>query len=184
MYWFRNALAVALDFIPKFYTVISLAKKVRRRSLKSFSVFSHYCLAFYGILSNFLLDLFVSIYWPKLCSSFAPFNGNNSRTNIKFICALIRSDLKFVMFLRLYIVDTSLGSSLIIFFHSTFVDQKLHPAKLWFWHAVPSWWVSFRHLTMAEAIRTTVVPIRILIRTTVVPIRILIRTTECDWRSV
>ena len=30
---------------------------------------------------------------------------------------------------------------------------------------------------MAEAIRTTVVPISILIRTTVVPIRILIRTT-------
>ena len=30
----------------------------------------------------------------------------------------------------------------------------------------------------AEAIRTTVVPIRILIRTTVMPIRILIRTTE------
>ena len=29
----------------------------------------------------------------------------------------------------------------------------------------------------AEAIRTTVVPIRILIRTTVVPIRVLIRTT-------
>ena len=36
----------------------------------------------------------------------------------------------------------------------------------------------------AEAIRMTVVPIRILIRTTVVPIRIFIRTTECDWRSV
>ena len=30
---------------------------------------------------------------------------------------------------------------------------------------------------LAEAIRTTVVPISILIRTTVVPIRILIRTT-------
>ena len=37
---------------------------------------------------------------------------------------------------------------------------------------------------LAEAIRTMVVPIRILIRTTVVPIRILIRTTECDGRSV
>ena len=36
---------------------------------------------------------------------------------------------------------------------------------------------SFRPKSMAEAIRTTVVPIRILIRTTVVPIRILIGTT-------
>ena len=42
----------------------------------------------------------------------------------------------------------------------------------------------FKVFAMAEAIRTTVVPIRILIRTTVVPIRILIRTTECDCRSV
>ena len=37
---------------------------------------------------------------------------------------------------------------------------------------------SWLSLDMAEAIRTTVVLIRILIRTTVVPIRILIRTTE------
>ena len=48
--------------------------------------------------------------------------------------------------------------------------------------------LSFRtgtHLyQLAEAIRTTVVPIRILIRMTVVPIRILIRTTVCDLRSV
>ena len=33
-------------------------------------------------------------------------------------------------------------------------------------------------LILAEAIRTTVVPIRILIRTTIMPIRILIRMTE------
>ena len=35
----------------------------------------------------------------------------------------------------------------------------------------------FLHMRKAEAIRTTVVPIRILIRTTVVPITPLIRTT-------
>ena len=37
--------------------------------------------------------------------------------------------------------------------------------------------ITVPHFLKAEAIRTTVVPIRILIRTTVVPIRILIGTT-------
>ena len=46
-------------------------------------------------------------------------------------------------------------------------------------------WLAYTILIIrrAEALRTTIVPIRILIRTTVVPIRILIRTTEM-WLTI
>ena len=57
------------------------------------------------------------------------------------------------------------------------VNNKIN-AFLYYYKMLNLGQSGFNCLKGAEAIRTTVVPIRIHIRTTVVPIRILIRMTE------
>ena len=67
--------------------------------------------------------------------------------------------------------------------HNFFISQCQGPkSQTFYYSAIKDWNDLPDHLkgiqNKAEAISTTVVPIRILIRTTVVPIRILICTTE------